>query len=77
MNTEKQHRRLTRPIPPEVQKKILDRIHYVATHIEEFEEQLRKRRPKFKRDFPVMNFGEIAMVDPIPQTSKFKEIKFS
>ena len=38
-----------RPIPEEVQRKILERLHYVCTHIEDFAAKLDECKPKIKQ----------------------------
>ena len=64
-----------RPIPEEVQRKILERLHYVCTHIEEFAAKLDECKPKIKHPFPVLNGSEIVKVNPIPRNNESNTIK--
>ena len=64
-------KKFVQEVPYEVQKKIMDRLHYLCTHPEVLEKIANEIRPNIKRHFPKLD-PSVVCVNPIPRQTSWK-----
>ena len=64
-------KKFVQDVPPEVQKKIMDKLHYLCTHPELLDKIANEIRPNIKRHFSRLD-PSIACVNPIKASTQYK-----